>query len=99
MKDILAGCLQMTIASEVGHQYGHSKDDSLQVFEVHGAKYVNVDTTIFEGILKAKSWNLTSSGIFDAIVVFDQQSKSFDCVPKLLVGTLKLKSFFRADYE
>jgi hypothetical protein len=69
MKDILAGCLQMTIASEVGHQYGHSKDDSLQVFEVHGAKYVNVDTTIFEGILKAKSWNLTSSGIVDAIVV------------------------------
>lgn len=74
MKDTLAGCLHMTIASDVGHQYGHSQDDSLQVFVVHEVKYVNVDTTIFEGILKAKGWNLTSSGIVVAIVVFTQQS-------------------------
>ncbi len=69
VKDILAGCFQMTTACEVGHQYGHSQDESLQVFEKHGAKFVNVDTTSYAGIIKAKKWNLTSSGIVDAIIV------------------------------
>ncbi len=69
IKDILAGCLQIRVADEVGAQFGHEQDKMLQVFEKHGAKFVNVDTTTLDGIAKAKKLNLTSSGIVDAIVV------------------------------
>ena len=57
----------MTIADEVGGQFGHAEDQTLQVFEEYGAKFVNVDTTNPHGIAKAKRLNLASSGMVDAI--------------------------------
>ena len=65
---MLAGCFQIRTTTEVGTQFGHSQDETLQVFEKHGAKYVNVDTTTIEGIAKAKRLNLVNSGMVDAIV-------------------------------
>lgn len=39
------------------------------MFEKHGGKFVNVDTTTLDGLSKAKRLNITSSGMVDAIVV------------------------------
>ena len=58
----------MTIADEVGGQFGHAQDETLQVFEQHGGKFINFDTTIPEGIAKAKKFQIASSGLVDAIV-------------------------------
>jgi len=68
IKDMLAGCFQIRTATEVGIQFGHSQDETLQVFEKHGAQFVNQDTTSLDGIAKAKRLNLVNSGMVDAIV-------------------------------
>ena len=65
---MLAGCFQIRTATEVGIQFGHSLDETLQVFEKHGAQFVNQDTTSLDGIAKAKRLNLVNSGMVDAIV-------------------------------
>mmetsp|Transcript_5044 Transcript_5044/g.7439 ORF Transcript_5044/g.7439 Transcript_5044/m.7439 type:complete len:660 (-) Transcript_5044:49-2028(-) len=70
INDILAGCLQLAIANNVGSQFGHAEDETLQVFQKHGANFLNVDTFSVDGITKAKKLNLASSGMVDAIVVY-----------------------------
>lgn len=70
INDILAGCFHIVCANEVGGQFGHAEDDALQVFEKHGAKYVNVDLSSLKGIAKAKNLNLANSGMVDAIIAW-----------------------------
>lgn len=70
INDILAGCFHIVCANEVGGQFGHAEDDALQVFEKHGAKYVNIDTSSLKGIAKAKNLNLANSGMVDAIIAW-----------------------------
>ena len=67
IKDVVGKCLRMTLASEVGVRDGHAQDASLQVIEHNGANYVNVDTTSIEGLHRAASMNLASSGLSDMI--------------------------------
>lgn len=69
VNDILAGCLQLSVANHVGAEFDNSNDKSLHLFEKYGAKFVNVDMFTIEGIARAKQLHLTSSGLVEAIVV------------------------------
>ena len=98
IKDMLAGCFQMTIADEVGGQFGHAQDETLQVFKQHGAKFVNVDTTSKEGIAKAKKFQIASSGLVDAIVTpfLHEASELFSPDHKGVTFTVMRDPFERA---
>jgi hypothetical protein len=55
VSDLLASCLQLTIAAEVGILDGHLMDTKLEVVDIEGLSYVNVDTTTIEGIQRAQN--------------------------------------------
>jgi hypothetical protein len=67
IKDIAGKCLGKTLASEVGVREGHGQDPTLQVIEYNEAKYVNVDTTNIEGLIRAAELGLASSNLADMI--------------------------------
>mmetsp|Transcript_24634 Transcript_24634/g.30279 ORF Transcript_24634/g.30279 Transcript_24634/m.30279 type:complete len:486 (+) Transcript_24634:26-1483(+) len=67
LKAIAGTCLDLVQASETGVTEGHGHDESVQVFEVKGAKYVNVDTTSIGGLARAKQLNLADSGSLDIV--------------------------------
>jgi hypothetical protein len=67
IKDIIGKCLKKTLASEVGVRDGHGQDETLQVIEIDGAKYVNVDTTSIDGLHRAAAMGLASAGYSDVI--------------------------------
>jgi len=67
IKDIVGKCLHQTLASEVGVREGHGQDETLQHVDFNGAKYVNVDTTSIEGLNRAATMGLASSGFSDMI--------------------------------
>lgn len=68
MKDIMGQCLNLVSACEVGVRDGHGQDPEIQVINVKGIKYVNVDTTSLEGIERAKNLGLAPSGMADVVV-------------------------------
>jgi hypothetical protein len=66
----------MTLAHRVGAdpRYGHDKENEIVVFEPHEGKdwkVVNVDTTIKEGILRAKELGLVQSHTTDLIFTME----------------------------
>jgi len=67
VKDIIGKCLGKTLASEVGVRDGHGEDQTLQVVDVNGANYVNVDTTSVDGLHRAAALGLAPSGLSDVI--------------------------------
>lgn len=69
VQDITARCLGLVVASEVGARYGHAEDRSIRTFtlEDDGATFVNVDTTLPEGLQRAKEMGFAESGLADVI--------------------------------
>jgi len=69
LNDILAECLQLTVASNSGVFEGHGDDVELQIvhFDRH-YNYVNVDLSTFEGIARAKKLSMVTSGLADVAV-------------------------------
>ena len=67
IKEIAGKCLGKVIASEIGVGEGHDADVALQVVEIQGAKYVNVDTTSIDGLHRAANFGLAESGLADLI--------------------------------
>jgi hypothetical protein len=68
VKEVLAKCLGITMASETGARDGHAEDHYLQTLFMYDAKYVNVDTTTAQGLQRAKELNLVSSRMAQVIV-------------------------------
>jgi hypothetical protein len=68
MNDILADCLQLTVASNAGVWEGHGHDEALKVVKFDHYTYVNVDLSTFDGIERAKRLSMVESGIADVAV-------------------------------
>ena len=69
VKNILSNCKDLVVASEVGATVARKgTQDKLEVIEVGGHKYLNVDTTTQAGITKAKALGLASSGLANLVV-------------------------------
>jgi hypothetical protein len=69
VKNILSNCKDLVVASEVGATVAKKgTQDKLEVIEVGGHKYLNVDTTTQAGIIKAKALGLASSGLANLVV-------------------------------
>lgn len=69
VKNILSNCKDLVVASEVGATVAKKgSQDKLEVIEVGGHKYINVDTTTQAGITKAKALGLASSGLANLVV-------------------------------
>jgi len=54
-------CLHLVQSSEVGVRNGHDKDTQLQVLDIEGNSYVNVDTTTIPGIQLSVDLGLSQS--------------------------------------
>lgn len=68
MKDLMGQCLGLISACEVGVRDGHGQDPEIQIINIAGIKYVNVDTTSPDGIERAKALGLATSGLADVVV-------------------------------
>ena len=69
IKNILSNCKDLVVASEVGGTIARKgTPEKLDVIEVAGHKYINVDTTTEIGIAKAKKLGLASSGLVNLVV-------------------------------
>lgn len=67
VKDIYAKCYGVVVANEVGTKNRAVEEDELQIVDNDGARYVNVDTTEWEGILRAKRLGFMKSQMADVI--------------------------------
>jgi len=65
IQDILAQCLALPVASEVGGA-NRTQDSSLRIVEVDELRFVNVDTTTVAGLAKARDLGLAQSGLAEA---------------------------------
>jgi len=63
MKAIMGECFSLVSACEVGVRDGHANDPELDVIEIDGSKYINVDTSSIDGIDRASLLNLVTSTI------------------------------------
>ncbi len=61
VQHIIASCLGLTLASDIGAHSGHVSENFLQILWIDGKKYVNVDLSTTEGIGRAKSLGLIES--------------------------------------
>jgi hypothetical protein len=61
VSDLLASCLQLTVAAEVGILGGHDMDTRLESVDVEGLSYVNVDTTTIRGIQRAQEMGFANA--------------------------------------
>jgi hypothetical protein len=69
VKNILSNCKDLVVASEVGAAVANSgNQQQLQVIDVGGHKYLNVDTTTEAGIVKAKALGLAASGKANLVI-------------------------------
>jgi hypothetical protein len=69
VKNILSNCKDLVVASEVGGTVAKKEDvEKIEVIEVNGHKFANVDTTTEKGLIKAKALGLASSGLVDLVV-------------------------------
>lgn len=80
VKDVMGQCLGYILASDVGARDGRDKANALEVFEISGSRYVNVDTIHPEGIKRAKSLGLIHSELADAVVAVyvEETAELFD---------------------
>lgn len=80
IKQIAGKCLGKTLASEVGVRDGHGEDTMLQVVNIDGHKYVNVDTTNIEGLHRSSNLGLASSKLADMMSssYFEEAGMLFD---------------------
>uniref|UniRef100_A0A7S2H6D2 Sulfotransferase domain-containing protein n=1 Tax=Helicotheca tamesis TaxID=374047 RepID=A0A7S2H6D2_9STRA len=60
-------CMGLVEASDMSQREGHDHDKNLQVWELNGHKFVNVDTTREDGMLRAKNLGLPESGLADVV--------------------------------
>lgn len=67
VKDFYAICYGMVVANEVGGKDRAVEEDELQIVDNDGARYVNVDTTEWEGIQRAKHLGFVESRMADVI--------------------------------
>lgn len=71
IQDLLAFCLEIVTASEVGVVDGHDQDDELQLISRDGwggSMFVNVDTTSIEGIDRASELDFADSGLAEMVI-------------------------------
>lgn len=69
IKNVLSNCKDLVVASEVGGTTAKkASQEKLDVVEVGGHKYINVDTTTEIGIAKAKKLGLATSGLVNLVV-------------------------------
>jgi hypothetical protein len=69
VKNVLSNCKDLVVASEVGGTVANKEDvDKIEVIEVNGHKFINVDTTTEKGLIKAKALGLASSGLVNLVV-------------------------------
>ena len=66
-KDLYATCYRLVVANEVGGKDEAGDEDELQIVDNDGARYVNVDTTEWEGIQRAKRLGFVESRMADVI--------------------------------
>ena len=80
IKSIIGKCLHLVQSSEVGVRDGHDRDTMLQVLDVEGNSYVNVDTTTIPGIQHSVDLGLAQSGLANVIVssYFQDSAALFD---------------------
>ena len=86
VKDVAAFCIGLTQANEVGGSDGHGDDEDLGIIEdVDGAKFINVDSTSPEGLLRAKRFHIAASPVvhlivtpylYEAAPLFDARNKA-----------------------
>ena len=67
VKDMYATCYRMVVANEVGGRDGFGQENELQIVDKDGARYVNVDTTEWEGIQRAKRLGFPNSRMAEVI--------------------------------
>mmetsp|Transcript_42145 Transcript_42145/g.61808 ORF Transcript_42145/g.61808 Transcript_42145/m.61808 type:complete len:380 (+) Transcript_42145:85-1224(+) len=67
MQNFLSECFGLVEANHRGGLNNHEADKELQIVEMFGNKYVNVDTSNPQGIARAKKLGLTPSGLADVI--------------------------------
>lgn len=68
VKNIASQCLGLTLASEAGGTDSTTDRSSLQVIDLGGSKFVNVDLATVPGIVAAKDLHLSESGLSDLVV-------------------------------
>lgn len=68
VKHIMAACLGLTLASDVGTRDGLGSENFLQVLWIENKKYVNVDISNRDGIDRAKSLGLIGSKLANVLV-------------------------------
>mmetsp|Transcript_24642 Transcript_24642/g.40794 ORF Transcript_24642/g.40794 Transcript_24642/m.40794 type:complete len:634 (+) Transcript_24642:96-1997(+) len=68
LKNILSNCKGLILASEVGATVAKVEQTKLEIIDVGGFKYLNVDTTTEVGISKAKALGLASSGMANLVI-------------------------------
>lgn len=72
MKAILGGCLDLVLASELGaivdQENIESKGNGLRIVKKGARRYLNIDVTTRDGIMKAKPLDPIGSGLADVIV-------------------------------
>lgn len=71
IQDLVAFCLGVVTASEVGVVDGHDQDDELQLISrdgCRGSMFVNVDTTSIEGIDRASELGFAGSGLAEMVI-------------------------------
>jgi hypothetical protein len=71
--DLVAQCLNLTVAAELGVLGGHKKDSSLKTINVDGRNYVNIDTTTIPGILRAKQLGFANLQPADIVITLYAQ--------------------------
>lgn len=63
---LFSSCLHLTLAADAG---GGNQEDTLRVLKFGPSmSFVNVDTSTHAGIMRAKTLNLASSGLADAVI-------------------------------
>ena len=67
LKDMYATCYRMVVANEVGTKDRAVEENELKIVDNDGARYVNVDTTEWEGIQRAKRLGFVESRMADVI--------------------------------
>lgn len=67
VEDVVASCLHLVQANEVGGLVKEGYAKNLEIVQVFGDSYVNVDTTTKDGIHHASALHLAGSGLADVV--------------------------------
>jgi hypothetical protein len=80
VKNVASQCLGLTLASEAGGSDPNADRKSLQIIDLGGNKFLNVNLATVPGIVEARNLHLSASGLVDLVVSarFPEAATLFD---------------------